>query len=104
MIGAPCYHTSGTRTRDTEEIMVERAKEVEKVTVSLPAELIRYADERAAALRTSRSRIISRALTAWRAQEQDALAREGYGFYAQEANEFAAASLQAVSEALGDAG
>jgi len=30
--------------------------------------------------------------------------KEGYRFYAQEASEFAAASLQAVSEVLGDGG
>ena len=34
-------------------------------------------------------------------QSDERLAAEGYRFYAQEANEFATASLQAVSEVLG---
>ncbi|MBI4494760.1 MAG: ribbon-helix-helix protein, CopG family [Chloroflexi bacterium] len=84
--------------------MASRAREVEKVTVSLPAELVRYADQRAAELGTSRSQVISRALAELQAREQDATAREGYAFYARESQEFAAASLQAVSEAIGHAG
>ena len=84
--------------------MATRATEVEKVTVSLPRHLVRYADLRAAALGTSRSQIIGRALSELEARERDELAREGYVFYGGESEEFAAASGKAVSEALADAG
>ena len=76
----------------------------EKVTLSLPRDLVRYADALATELATSRSQVIASALAAQRAREEDELAREGYAFYAQESEEFAAASMRAVSEALGDAG
>ena len=84
--------------------MATRPPEVEKVTVSLPRRLVRYADLRAAELRTSRSQIIGRALSELEARERDELAKEGYLFYALESEEFAAASWKAVSEALRDAG
>lgn len=84
--------------------MATRAAEIERVTVSLPRHLVRYADVRAAQLRTSRSQIIGRALSELEARERDELAREGYAFYAAESEEFAAASGKAVSEALADAG
>ena len=76
---------------------------IEKVTVSLPSDLVVYADTTAAALGTSRSQVIGRALTNLRAAEQEELAREGYRFYGREAEEFASASSQAVAEALRDA-
>jgi len=81
-----------------------RHTEVEKVTVSLPRHLVRYADGRAAALGTSRSQVISRALSQLEARERDEIAREGYVFYAEESEEFARASLRAVSETLADVG
>lgn len=82
--------------------MVKRAVGVEKVTVSLPRHLVRYADLRAAELGTSRSQIIGRALSELETRERDDLARDGYVFYADESEEFAAASGNAVSEALAD--
>jgi hypothetical protein len=69
-----------------------------KVTVSLPEELIKYADQRAKALSTSRSEIISNALSTIRASETEALAAEGYRYYADEASDFAYASGRAVAE------
>lgn len=84
--------------------MAARAAEIERVTVSLPRRLVRYADLRAAELRMSRSQIIGRALSELEARERDELAREGYAFYAAASEEFAAASGKAVSEALADAG
>ena len=84
--------------------MATTPPEVEKVTVSLPRHLVRYADLRAAELGISRSRIIGRALSELEARERDELAREGYVFYAAEAEEFAAATAKAVSEVLTDAG
>jgi metal-responsive CopG/Arc/MetJ family transcriptional regulator len=77
---------------------------VEKITVSLPREAVAYADRRARAERTSRSRVIADALTRVRKDEEAALAAEGYRFYADEATSFAESSRAAVAEALGDAG
>jgi hypothetical protein len=84
-----------------EKRMARRTLDLEKVTLSLPHELVRYADARAAELAISRSQIVGEALAERRAREQDELAREGYAFYAREAEEFATASAQAVLEALG---
>ena len=52
-------------------------------------------------MKISRSKVIAEALAAQREHEETRLAAEGYRFYAQEASEFAAASLQVVSEVLG---
>jgi metal-responsive CopG/Arc/MetJ family transcriptional regulator len=84
--------------------MARRTLELEKVTLSLPRELVRYADARAQELATSRSQVISEALAERRAREEDELAREGYAFYAAESTAFAASSISAFSEALGHAG
>jgi metal-responsive CopG/Arc/MetJ family transcriptional regulator len=84
--------------------MATKRPDFEKVTVSLPAHLVRYADGRAAALGTSRSQVVSQALLELETRERDALAREGYIFYGEEAEAFAQASLAAVSEGLADAG
>lgn len=80
--------------------MARRAPTVEKITVSLPPELVRYAERRAAEMGRNRSQIIAEAIADLRAQEADELAREGYAFYASESEEFAAASAKAASEAL----
>ena len=72
-----------------------------KITVSLPQELVEFADTVAAAMKISRSKVIADAIAVQREREEARLAAEGYRFYAQEASEFAAASLQAVSEVLG---
>ncbi len=75
-----------------------------KVTLSLPEELIAYADSKAAELGTNRSRLVSDLLERFRQHEREALAREGYRFYAGEAEEFAAQSAAAASEVLDDDG
>ena len=49
-------------------------------------------------------KVIVEATATQRKRNKSALAAEGYRFYAQEASEFAAASLQAVSEVLGHGG
>jgi metal-responsive CopG/Arc/MetJ family transcriptional regulator len=77
---------------------------VRKITISLPASLIEFADREAARLNISRSRLIARALSEIKASEEERLAAEGYRFYAQEASEFAEASARAVTEALENAG
>jgi len=80
--------------------MIERVGTVRKITVSLPQELVEFADTVAATMQISRSKVIAEALAAQREREEARLAAEGYRFYAQEANEFAAASLRASSEVL----
>jgi metal-responsive CopG/Arc/MetJ family transcriptional regulator len=57
-------------------------KTLREVTVSLPDELLDYADQRAKELKTSRSEIIRNALSAVRASETEKLAAEGYRYYA----------------------
>jgi metal-responsive CopG/Arc/MetJ family transcriptional regulator len=84
--------------------MARRRLSVEKVTVSLPGDLLRYADQRAARMGTSRSEVITQAVAERRARDEEEAAREGYRFYATESEEFAAASLAPVSEAIADAG
>jgi metal-responsive CopG/Arc/MetJ family transcriptional regulator len=73
---------------------------VRKITVSLPSDLVDYADSRAGRDRLSRSQIIGQALAEAQAREQARLAAEGYRFYAGEAIEFAEASARAVAETM----
>ena len=71
-----------------------------KVTITLPEDLVIYADRRADQSGTSRSQVISRALAALMLSEEEALAAEGYQFYAAAAEAFAAMSSAASSEAI----
>ena len=73
-----------------------------KVTLSLPEDLVAFADAKAAERGTNRSRVVGDLLEALRRREQDSLASEGYRFYAAEAREFADASAKAVAEAVVD--
>jgi metal-responsive CopG/Arc/MetJ family transcriptional regulator len=73
---------------------------VRKITISLPENLVEFADREAARLSISRSRVIAQALSEIKATEEERLAAEGYQFYAQEASEFAQASAAATAEAL----
>lgn len=73
---------------------------VRKVTISLPPALLEFADRQAEQLRISRSESVSRALAQAKAAEEERLAAEGYQFYSQEANEFAAASARSFAEVL----
>ena len=70
-----------------------------KITISIPRELVAFADERAKALSISRSRVISAALAAVKNNEDAQLAASGYRFYAEEASEFAGAAQRAIAEA-----
>lgn len=70
-----------------------------KITVSLPSDLVEFADRQAAQQHTSRSQIISEALALIRAGEEKRLAAEGYQFYAEESADFAAASAKASADA-----
>ena len=80
--------------------MPVEATPVRKITISLPDNLVEFADREAARLNISRSRVIAQALSEIQAEEEARLAAEGYRFYAQEASEFAEASAAAIAEAL----
>ena len=75
---------------------------IRKVTLSLPDDLVGFADSQAERRRETRSRVIGDLLREAQQRELDTLAGEGYRFFAGEAEEFAAASQRAVSEALAD--
>jgi hypothetical protein len=72
---------------------------LQRVSITMPAELVRYADMRAAELNTSRSQVIVMALTSVKASLEERLAAEGYRFYSAENAEFAETSAEAVAEA-----
>ena len=74
--------------------------ESRKVTITLPQHLLEFADRLAARVNTSRSQVISQALAAAEASEQEQVAAAGYRFYAGEAVEFAGASSRLVAEAI----
>jgi metal-responsive CopG/Arc/MetJ family transcriptional regulator len=76
--------------------------ETKKVTVSMPKELLVFADRMAEALDLSRSGFIASTLEQAREREREQLAAEGYQFYSSESSEFAAASESAVAEAMDD--
>ena len=80
--------------------MPVNATSVRKITISLPDNLVEFADREAARLNLSRSGLIAQALSEIKAEEEERLAAEGYQFYAQEASDFAEASTFAVAEAL----
>lgn len=75
----------------------------QKITISLPGDLVAYIDQEAARTKTSRSQVISQALAQSRVRERERLAAEGYRFYAGEASEFAEASAAAVAQAWDEA-
>jgi metal-responsive CopG/Arc/MetJ family transcriptional regulator len=77
------------------------AMTAQKVTITMAAELLAYADREARRLQISRSQFIGEAVAAQKASEEAALAAEGYAFYAAEAAEFADASSEANAEAWG---
>jgi metal-responsive CopG/Arc/MetJ family transcriptional regulator len=71
-----------------------------KITISLPSELVEFAEEKAARLKSTRSHVIGQTLAKAKAAEEEQLAAEGYRHYAQESEEFAEASAKAVGEAM----
>jgi len=78
------------------------ATETKKVTISMPEELVVFADRMAEVLGLTRSAFIAATLDKARELELERLAAEGYRFYSSEASEFAAASEAAVAEAIDD--
>lgn len=81
-------------------ILQTNAVAVRKLTISLPADLAEFADWQAARRRISRSQVISEALAAFKAHEEERLAAEGYQFYAGESIAFAESSASAVTEMI----
>ena len=77
---------------------------IRKVTISLPADLVDFADQEAARLNSSRSGVIAQALQEIQAAEEELLAAEGYRFYSRVSSEFAEDSGGAVAEAWEHAG
>ncbi len=71
-----------------------------KITISLPQDLVEFADSTATQADISRSKVISQVLADARTRDETRLAEEGYRFYANEALEFAEASARAVAEAI----
>ena len=76
--------------------------DTKKVTISMPEELLVFADRMAEAFGKTRSAFIASLLADAREKERELLAAEGYRFFSSEAEEFAAASEAAVAEALDD--
>jgi hypothetical protein len=70
-----------------------------KVTISLPCDVLGFADMQSKKHGTSRSQFIAHLLEQARAREEERLAAEGYRFYSGEASEFASASNRAAAEA-----
>lgn len=79
---------------------MDNHKPVRKVTVSLPRHLLDCADKAAAERGISRSELIAQLIAEMAARDRDALAAEGYCFYAQEAQEFACCCMPAASEVI----
>ena len=75
---------------------------MQKITISIPEELVEFADHRARELQTSRSQVIVMALSSAKSGQEERLAAAGYRFYAAESSEFAAASNRATAEAWTD--
>jgi hypothetical protein len=84
--------------------MAARPSRTRKVTVSVPVALVEFVDAKAALTSKSRSEVISDCLTRARDLELEALAAEGYRYYADEAADFARESAVAVAEGITDAG
>ena len=59
-----------------------------KITISLPQDLVEFADRAAHQADISRSQVISQALAEAQARNERRLAEEGYRFYARESAEF----------------
>jgi metal-responsive CopG/Arc/MetJ family transcriptional regulator len=73
-----------------------------KVAISVPADLLAFADDQARRAGTSRSAYIARMLARLKAEMEQRLAAEGYRFYAHEAQAFAEASAGAIAEVWAD--
>lgn len=77
------------------------SEKYEKVTISLPPDLLEFTDQTAAARQVTRSRVVADLLEAEQRRLRDEAAAEGYRFYNGEAREWADVTAQAVAEAIG---
>jgi metal-responsive CopG/Arc/MetJ family transcriptional regulator len=84
------------------EVRTVAQSAVKKVTISVPRDLLAYADQKAHQRGSTRSALIAQLIEELRCRELDELAREGYEYYAAESSEFAQASVRAVAEAIAD--
>ncbi len=75
---------------------------MQKITISLPTDLVDFADEKARLTGTSRSQVISECLASVHKTAEESLAAEGYRYLAEEAREFAETSAGATAEAWCD--
>ena len=82
--------------------MTTATQTTQKVTITVPADLLAYAGAEAERLGISRSQVIARALAAQRKRQRDELAAEGYRLYNDEACEFAEATATAFAEVIRD--
>jgi len=73
-----------------------------KVTISVPEELLAFADRMAKKTGATRSGFISSVLNEVRERDVERLAAEGYRYYGSEAQKFATLSGYAVAEAIDD--
>ncbi|MHB0877494.1 MAG: ribbon-helix-helix domain-containing protein [Anaerolineae bacterium] len=83
--------------------MASESTRTRKVTISMPAALVEFVDAKASRVGSSRSQVISDCLARAREVDLEALAAEGYRFYADEAVAFARDSATAVAEGVSDA-
>jgi metal-responsive CopG/Arc/MetJ family transcriptional regulator len=73
-----------------------------KITVSLPSDLLRFADDLADQTGASRSAVVAEALDVLRRTETDKRLEEGYRFYADSDRELAEEGLEASREVWPD--
>jgi len=74
--------------------------QVLKLTISLPGDLLSFADELAGERRLSRSRFIAACLRDYIERLKEAQMKEGYEAMAEEQRRFAAAALTLAGEVL----
>ncbi len=78
------------------------ATAIKKVTVSLPMDLLDFADASAAKHGATRSALIGELLRERRDCDREALASEGYRYYGREAVEFASSTHRAAAAAVSE--
>lgn len=91
---------SSRRTRERVQRRDPAAKA--KATISIPEDLLKYADERATRDHATRSQVIEELLAQAKRREEDEAAAEGYRFFAEENEDFAREALPLYWEAVKD--
>jgi len=72
----------------------------EKVTVSLPADLVAFADEVASKKHTTRSKVLSECLREYAAKKKIEEMKEGYLAMAEHQREFAESAFEIAGETI----